>query len=122
MSHIVSIQTEVRDPLAVAAACRRLGLPAPTEGTATLFEGRATGLLVKLPDWLYPVVIDVAAGRVSYDNYNGAWGRPEELGRFLQAYALEKARIEAQRRGHSVTEQALADGSVKLTISVGGAF
>jgi len=121
MSHIVSIQTEVRDPLAVAAACLRLGLPAPTEGTATLFEGRATGLLVKLPDWLYPVVIDVAAGRVRYDNYGGQWGRPEELGRFLQAYALERARSEARKRGHSVVEQALADGSFKLTISVGGA-
>ena len=121
MSHIVSIQTEVRDPAAVAAACRRLGLPEPVHDTATLFEGRATGLLVKLPDWLYPVVIDVAAGRVRYDNYAGAWGEPEHLDRFLQMYAVEKARIEALKRGHGVTEQALADGSVKLTISVGGA-
>ena len=38
MSHIVSIQTEVRDPAAVAAACRRLGLPEPVHGTARLFE------------------------------------------------------------------------------------
>jgi len=121
MSHIVSIQTEVRDPLAVAAACLRLGLPLPTEGTATLFEGRATGLLVKLPDWLYPVVVDVAAGRVRYDNYNQCWGKQEHLDRFLQAYAVEKARIEALKRGHRVTEQVLTDGSVKLTISVGGA-
>ncbi len=121
MSHIVSIATEARDPAAVAAACRRLGLPDPAHGTATLFEGRATGLLVRLPGWLYPVVVDVAAEQLRYDNYNGVWGRPEELGRFLQAYALEKALIEAQKRGHSVVEQALADGSVKLTISVGGA-
>jgi len=121
MSHIVSIATEARDPLAVAAACRRLGLPEPAHGTATLFEGRATGLLVRLPGWLYPVVVDVASGQLRYDNYGGQWGRPEELGRFLQAYALEKARIEAQKRGHSVREQPLADGSVKLTISVGGA-
>ena len=55
MSHIVSIKTEVRDPLAVAAACRRLGLPEPVHGTAKLFEGEATGLLVRLPGWLYPV-------------------------------------------------------------------
>ena len=121
MSHIVSIQTEVRDPAAVAAACRRLGLPEPAHGTATLFEGKATGLLVRLPGWLYPVVVDVAAGQLRYDNYNGAWGRPEELGRFLQAYALEMAKLEARKRGHSVIEQPLADGSVKLTISVGGA-
>ena len=34
MSHIVSIKTEVRDPTAVAAACQRLGLPEPVQGTA----------------------------------------------------------------------------------------
>ena len=121
VSHIVTIATEARDPEAVAAACRRLGLPEPAHGTATLFESKATGLLVQLPGWLYPVIVDVASGRLRYDNYGGAWGRPEELGRFLQAYALERAKLEARRRGHSVVEQPLADGSVKLTISVGGA-
>ena len=29
MSHIVSIETKVHDPAAVAAACHRLSLPAP---------------------------------------------------------------------------------------------
>ena len=120
MSHIVTIATEVRDPDAVAAACRRLGLPEPAHGTATLFEGTATGLLVKLPGWLYPVVCDTATGSVRFDNYNQAWGRQEHLDRLLQAYAVERARIEARKRGHHVVEQALADGSIKLTIQVGG--
>jgi hypothetical protein len=34
--------------------------------------------------------------------------------------AFEKAAIEARKRGHSVVEQVLADGSIKLTINVGG--
>ena len=34
--------------------------------------------------------------------------------------AVEKAKIEARKRGHSVYEQALPDGSIKLTIQVGG--
>ncbi len=121
MSHIVTIKTEVRDPAAVAAACRRLGLPEPAHGTARLFSGEVTGLLVKLPGWLYPAVVDTATGRVLFDNYNGNWGRQEHLDRLLQRYALEKAHIEAHKRGHSVVEQPLADGSVKLTITVGGA-
>ncbi len=121
MSHIVSIQTEVRDPGAVGAACRRLGLPEPVHGTARLFEGEATGLLVKLPGWLYPVVCDVQTGELRYDNYNGSWGPQEHLDRFMQSYAVEKAKIEARRRGHSVVEQPLADGSIKLSITVGGA-
>jgi hypothetical protein len=90
MSHIVTIRTEVRDPLAVAAACRRLGLPEPAHGTARLFEGEATGLLVKLPGWLYAAVVDTATGRVRFDNYGGAWGPQEHMDKFLQMYAIEK--------------------------------
>src|SRR5688572_14275481 len=120
MSHIVSISTRVRDPAALAAACQRLGLAAPTVGTATLFASAATGHVVRLPDWTYPVVIDTASGDLRYDNYGGAWGDPAQLDRLLQAYAAEKAKLEARRMGHSVTEQLLPDNSIKLTIHVGG--
>ena len=41
-------------------------------------------------------------------------------GLFLQGYAVEKAKIEARKRGHSTSEQRLADGSNKLTIQVAG--
>ena len=99
---------------------RRLGLPGPVQGTAKLFDGEAAGLLVNLPGWLYPAVVEAATGKVRYDNYGGAWGDPAQLGRFLQAYALERATIEARRKGHTVTERALADGSIKLTVTVGG--
>jgi hypothetical protein len=116
----VSITTEVRDHAAVSAACRRLELPLPLSGTAQLFSGQAAGLIVRLPDWTYPVVINTTTGQVRYDNYNGAWGNQAELDHFLQIYAVEKARIEARKKGHHVTEQSLADGSIKLTIRVGG--
>lgn len=120
MSHIVTIRTEVRDPLAVAEACRRLGLPEPEAGTAQLYAGEASGLLVRLPGWIYPVVIQTASGQVRYDNYEGKWGDRALLGKFLQAYAVQKAWIEARKKGHSVVEQSLPDGSVRLTIGVGG--
>lgn len=121
MSHIVEIKTEVRDTNAVAAACQRLGLRPPTEGTAKLFSGEASGVIVQLPDWKYPVVFDTATGEAKYDNYGGAWGKQTHLDRFLQVYAVERAKIEARRKGHTVTEQQLEDGSIKLTINVGGA-
>jgi Protein of unknown function (DUF1257) len=120
VSHIVTITTEVRDSMAVAAACRRLALPEPVHGTATLFSGEATGLLVKLPRWLYPVCIDIATGTMKFDNYAGSWGDQEHLDRFMQAYAVEKAAIEARRKGYTVTEQTLADGSIRLSVQVGG--
>jgi hypothetical protein len=59
-------------------------------------------------------------GQVRFDNYEGAWGDQAQLDRFMQIYAVEKARIEARKKGHHVTEQALADGSIKLAIRVGG--
>jgi hypothetical protein len=86
-----------------------------------LFSAQATGLAVRLPDWQYPVVCQTESGELLYDNFSGAWGEQRELDKFLQAYAIEKARLEARRAGHTVTEQPLEGGSVKLTIQVGGA-
>jgi hypothetical protein len=120
LSHIVTIQTQVRDPAAVITACQRLDLPPPSHRVVHLFNDAAEGLAVELPGWHYPVVCDTASGGLKFDNYGGAWGDQKELDRFLQAYACEKAKLEARRQGHSVTEQSLADGSIKLTIQVAG--
>lgn len=120
MSHIVTVQTRVHDPAAVAAACQRLGLAAPVQGTAQLYSGEATGLIVQLPDWQYPVVVDTLSGMIRYDNYGGAWGNLDQLHRFVQMYSVEKAKLEARRRGYSVSEQALQNGSIKLQIIEGG--
>lgn len=120
ISHTVAIKTEIRDATAVKAACQRLNLPEPVQGTVKLFSGEVTGLAVQLPEWVYPVVADLASGQVRFDNFSGRWGDQKHLDRFVQAYAVCKASIEARRRGHSCTEQTLPDGSVKLTIQVQG--
>ena len=121
MSHTVSLKTEIRDVAAVKAACQRLSLPEPVQGKTKLFSGEAEGLAVQLKDWIYPVVCNTATGQVQYDNFNGRWGDPKHLDRLMQAYAAEKVKIESRKKGHVVTEQQLADGSIKLTIQVGGA-
>jgi hypothetical protein len=120
LSHIVTIKTEIRDHAAIAAACNRLSLPEPLEGTAELFSGKATGLLVRLPDWLYPVVIDTATGQAHYDNYEGLWGDEKHLNRFLQVYAVERTCIEARKKSYTTTEQTMHDGSIVVEIVVGG--
>ena len=96
------------------------GLAEPTHGTVKLFSGEVTGLAVQLPDWTYPVVCDTASGQAKFDTFEGRWGDQKELDRFMQTYAVEKAKLESRRRGHSTTEQALPDGSIKLTIQVAG--
>ena len=121
MSHIVQIQTEIRDDAAIRAACNRLRLSQPVFGATKLFSGSKTGWAIQLVDWRYPIVCDVATGKVDFDNYGGRWGKQKELDRFVQGYAVEKAKIEARKKGHSVTEQQLEDGSIKVVVQVGGA-
>ena len=121
MSHIVEIKTELRDETAIRAACTRLQLPSPEHKTVRLFSATATGICIQLPGWQYPIVCETNSGKVSYDNYNGAWGEQSHLNRFMQGYAVEKAKIEARKKGHSVTENALQDGSIRVTVKVGGA-
>jgi hypothetical protein len=120
LSHIVTVKTEVRDHAAVAAACSRLALPEPVQGTAHLYSGELSGLIVNLPDWLYPVVIDTATGNVRYDNFEGCWGDEKHLHRFVQAYVVERSRSEARKKSYASTEQSLADGSILVEIEVGG--
>ena len=117
MSHIVVIETRVHDAAALTVACRRLGLAEPIHGNVRLFSADATGLSVQLPGWRYPIVIDTADGSIKYDNYEGRWGDPEKLGLLLQMYAVEKAKLEARKKGYCVTEQSRQDGSIVLQIA-----
>ena len=121
MSHVVEIKTEIRDEQAIRAACVRLQLAAPEHKTCRLFNATATGLCVQLPGWNYPVVCETQSGAVKYDNYQGHWGEQKYLNSFLQAYAVEKAKIEGRKKGHTCSETRLEDGSIIVTIRVGGA-
>jgi hypothetical protein len=120
MSHIVTLQTKLHDPTAIAAACQRLGLAAPVHGKAELFSGEAAGMIVQLPGWQYPAVIDTPTGTVRYDIYGGRWGDQEHLERLIQMYSVEKAKLEARKKGYTVHEQALQDGSIRVQIIQGG--
>ena len=76
---------------------------------------------MRLPGWHYPAVFDLTAGEGPVRQLRRPLGGPEGTGQaFFKPTAVEKAKIEARKRGHSVTEQQLADGSVKLTIQVAG--
>lgn len=118
MSHIVNIKTEVKDEQAVRTACQRLKIEAPTFGDFRVYSVNRSGLGVKLSGWQFPVVCNLGTGAVDYDNYNGNWGAQERLDEFLQMYTVEKAKLEAAKNGYSVFEETLADGSIKLSVTV----
>ena len=69
MSHIVTIQVEVKDFDAIKSACRRLDLKEPIFGKATVFETELEGVIVELSNWIYPVVCNLETGKVKYDTY-----------------------------------------------------
>ncbi len=118
MSHLVTIQTQIRDPVTLEAACRRLQLPMPLLGTTKLFLTEATGWQVQLRDWRYPVVCDTERGQLHYDHFEGRWGAVSHLHALMQSYAVEKTKLEARLAGHTAIEQTLADGSVRVQIAV----
>jgi len=102
MSHTMNVQLELHDRDALLAACQRLGLTM-IEGRHKLYQTTEEGIAISLPGWKYPVVVK-QDGSISYDNYNGSWGKIEELNKLKAYYGLEKAKIEARKQGYSVYE------------------
>ena len=117
MSHTVTIKTMITDIQAIQAACQRLKLPPATQGEVRLFDRIAQGIGVQLEDWRFPVCIE-PDGNLLFDNFQGFWGVPEKLDQFQQAYAVEKAKLEARKQGYTCQESVLADGSVRLSVMV----
>lgn len=120
MSHTVCVVTQVRDRVAISAACRRLGLAEPRNGKARLYSSEAEGIVIQLPGWKYPIVANTDTGQIAFDDFGGRWGDREKLHRLLQTYAVEVARLDARRHGRTVVEQRLPDGSILLEVQVGG--
>jgi len=118
MSHVVTIATQITSRSALESACSKLGLAAPVDGVARLYSGAtARGTLVNLPDWTYPVVLDLATGTGRYDNYGGIWGKQAELDRLNQRYSAEVLYEQAYAQGHRVLgEEVGVDGELLLTI------
>lgn len=118
MSHTVTIKTQFKDEAALAAACKELGLLAPVRGVDHLFaEKNLSGLIVRLPGWQYPVIVNTSTGEAKFDNYNGKWGAKKELDRLTQIYAVHKATIEAKRLGYQVARQPGRAGAIQLRVT-----
>jgi hypothetical protein len=57
------------------------------------------------------------AGQVKFDNFQGRWGEQKHLDQFLQAYAVEKCRLEARKKRHLATEGGSEPASCTLRAS-----
>jgi hypothetical protein len=58
----------------------------------------------------------VQSGSVCASYVYAFWGDQKLFDQFLQAYAVEKVKLEGRKKGHAVSEQALQDGSIKVQV------
>ncbi len=121
MSHTMNIDIEIRDYGALLSACERLGVKVEERGSTGYALPSRWGLAYfspvgSTPWWSRP------DGTVAYDNYNGQWGRMSELNKLRAYYGLEKAKVEAHRKGYRVHEALNEETQeIELRIRVGEA-
>lgn len=116
MSHTTTIELEIKSESALAQACQDLGVEYKANAKEKLYDGTvAEGFSFKPKGWLYPVVA-TADGKLLFDNYEGAWGKIEELNRIRQRYAVNAQVEVAKARGYRVKEEQTVDGKIKLTL------
>jgi hypothetical protein len=126
MSHVSTIQVEIKSLSALKEACRRLGFEFREQKTFTKWGiSGDCDHAIHIPKAGFEVGI-VKNGEqynLLYDDYQTG-GLDVALGpnaeKLIQAYAVEAAREEAQRQGYSVYEEARQDGSIELHIQVEG--
>jgi hypothetical protein len=102
MSETMNIKTEILDMAALSAACERLGFQMQV-GEHRLYRTTETGMGVFLPGWQFPLVVK-EGGQVAYDTYGGRWGDEKKLHELTAHYGLEKAKLEARKKGYSIYE------------------
>ncbi len=118
MSHIVTIEVELKNKESVVKACERLSWPCTADGSASFYDGKTIhGVVVKVPGWQYPAVIK-DNGTIAADTYNNRWGDIKELDRLKQLYSIEEAKSTFSRQGLYGSEQENQDGSITLTAEV----
>ncbi|MEQ8786547.1 MAG: DUF1257 domain-containing protein [Pirellulaceae bacterium] len=115
MSHITTLQVQMRDEQAIRAACQETGAEFLGRGVHTLFGSQTVeGVGFKLSQWRYPLVATEDA--LKYDTFCSKAGAGGQLNQFRQSYAKQVVLAQARRKGQHVTEQRQADGSIRLVV------
>jgi hypothetical protein len=111
MSHISKIELEVNDIEALRRACSRLGLNLVKGQKTFQWYGKAGNCdhAIKIPDASYEIGISKAGGKYEllcdYFDRNVEKAIGNQAGLLKQAYAAEKTKAEARRKGYTVIEK-----------------
>lgn len=128
MSHIQTIEIEITDLNTVKSVCKRLGLAwKQDQKTFKWYSGQnSCDHAIAVPNASYEIGVLKNADRKGYTLQVDYYDRKvtEKIGQlgglFKQAYALEKAKAEAIKKGYSVREHKINERQIELRISVGG--
>lgn len=100
-SHTTRVKVEYKSPDDFGRAALAMGGTVLGQGTYQFYDrSRETGFGINLLNWKYPIVLR-EDGSIAMDNYQGAWGDPEDLKRLQQHYTIEVARSAATAQGWS---------------------
>jgi len=148
MSHVVTVKCELRDLAAIEAACKRLGWTFKRDQKSFEWFGEWVGdyngpdaaylatdikpedygkcdHAIGVPGAKYEIGLIAKQGKFVpvFDNWisGGLKGLTADngLGGFVQAYGVEKAKIELTRKGLRPLETTRPDGSIVLTAMAG---
>ena len=99
MSHIVTVETMLKNTASISKACARLKWKCVEKGVGVFYNGNSvSGCVVNPTNWKYPIVIK-ESGEILSDTYNGNWGKDSDLNRLKQYYALEEAQATLGAQG-----------------------
>jgi hypothetical protein len=138
ISHLTTVVTQFRDPAAIKAAAKALGIEVVENAKARFFMGmsQTCDLVLKLPgrydlgmlrqpNGTYSFVCDeeLIGGKYGTDGFGrGDAGRKligEEGRRLKQEYALAILQAEARRKGRTLRTEQLKNGSIRVVMSGG---
>ena len=124
MSHISKIELEVKDLGTLKQACTRLGLNLH-EGQKTFkWYGQEDGRCdhaIRIPGATYEIGV-IKTGdlyELECDYFDSAIGKAigQSGGLLKQAYAIERTKTEARRKGYSIIEKTI-DSGIRLHVRV----
>jgi hypothetical protein len=122
MSHISKIEVDIKDLATLSRACQALGLTLTEENQFRYYNGYAPcDHVIRIPDARYEVgVVRKETGyTLQWDDWHSGGltqALGPEAGRLKQAYAVERVRTEARRRGMRVQQKA-AGSTIQLVLS-----
>jgi hypothetical protein len=93
------VVTTVHDPIALAAACRQLGLAPPVQHAVALHGEKVYGWVIRLPGLRFPLVLDTLSGLVAYHPRDGVFHRFGPIRHLIGRYYALRAQC---RYGHPV--------------------